>query len=64
MNQTQMHELARGAIECHLGDVADEGDSLYDNAFVLAHDALLDAGVEPKEATRIASYEAQLIAQP
>lgn len=70
MTEERMHDIARGAIERHLGDcVGEDGeeptpDTLYDNAFVLAHDALLDAGVGKDNATRIAQYEAQCIAQP
>ena len=67
MTEFQMHELARWAIERHLGDVVESGgsvDELYDNAFCLAHDALLDAGIDARTATKIAQYQAQLIAQP
>lgn len=71
MTEKRMHDIARGAIERHLGDCVDEedggepsADTLYDNAFVLAHDALRDAGVDNTTALRIAQYEAQCIAQP
>lgn len=67
MNEQCMRDIARGAIERNLGDVVDADsspDSLYDAAFVLAHDALLDAGIEAAEASRIASDEARNIAQP
>jgi hypothetical protein len=47
MNETRMREIARGSVEQHLGDVAAEypdeeltGDSLYDEAYTLAFDAL------------------------
>lgn len=60
-------EIARAAIERHLGDVVGEDssiDALYDEAFVLAHDALRAAGLTPQEATPIAQQEAQKVAQP
>lgn len=63
-----LNEVARGAIECHLGDVCEcevaSPDAIYDEAFAIAHDALLDRGVDPKEASRIAAQEAQKVAQP
>jgi len=65
MKVERMLEIGRGAIECHLGDVMDEGaDTLYDEAFVLAHDALVDSGVDNRTASKIASQLAQEIAQP
>jgi hypothetical protein len=67
MNQAQMLDIARGAIERHLGDAADEAmsaDAIYDAAFVLAHDALIDRGVEASAATPIAQQAAQAVAQP
>jgi hypothetical protein len=62
-----MQEVARRAIERHLGDVLEADatpESVYDNAFVLAHDALLMHGVHPEVATPIAQRLAQEIAQP
>ena len=62
-----LHTVARGAIECHLGDLCDEttcADVLYDNAFTLAHDALVDNGVPPEVASEVATLEAQRVAQP
>jgi hypothetical protein len=69
ITEERMHDIARGAIEQNLGDCVDEdgeasSDTLYDNAFVLAHDALIDSGIDAATATRIAQYEAQCIAQP
>lgn len=69
-HEARLEDIARGAIEQHLGDVlytSDEepdADIVYDEAFVLAHDALLDAGVDVETATRIASHVARCIAQP
>jgi hypothetical protein len=62
-----LRDIARGGIEQHLGDVCDaeaSADALYDEAFTLAHDALLAAGIDAQTATRIASEEARNIAQP
>ena len=65
MTDEQLSEIARGAIERNLGDVVDDSpDSVYDNAFVLAHDALMDRGIDPRTCSRIAQAEAQKIAQP
>lgn len=57
-------QIARGAIERHLGDGAETADAIYDAAFSIAHDALLDAGYDSRTASRIASEQAQLVAQP
>lgn len=60
-------DIARGAIERHLGDVLGEehtADMIYDEAFAIAHDALVDAGVLPGLASLVAQVEAQKIAQP
>ena len=63
-----MREIARGAIERHLGDVAEKSpDSIYDEAMLLAIDALIDAGVvgpEKQRAAEIASSVARDYAQP
>lgn len=74
LTQEELHEIARGAIERNLGDVVTEedhelsqeslADRIYDEAFVLAHDALLDRGIEPEMASYIAQQEAQKVAQP
>lgn len=63
MNENKLYDIARGNIERHLGDVADE-DSMYDEAYTLAHDALIGAGVEPRTASRIAQDIATSYAQP
>lgn len=66
LNEDKMVDIARGAIERSLGDVCDPNspDSIYDEAFVLAHDALIDEGVPADVATRIAQRCAQDVAQP
>ncbi len=67
MTKPNWDEIARGAIERHLGDVADEGmstDSVYDEAYTLALDALVEAGLDQNEATKVAIHQAQLVAQP
>ncbi len=64
---TNYEDIARGAIERHLGDVVDEdssADAIYDEAFVLAHDALVDVGLSSWDATLIAQRAAQAVAQP
>lgn len=53
----QLQEIARGAIERHLGDVCHyepSADEMRDEAFVLAHEALLAVGV----AAHVASWVA------
>lgn len=67
MTEDQMFELARGAIERHLGDVCegeDSPDSIYDEAYTLAHDALVSAGIDTRTACTIAQQAAQAVAQP
>lgn len=74
ITEEEMHEIARGAIERHLGDVVAEdceelsvealADRIYDEAFVLAHDALMDKGIDARTASKIAQQEAQKVAQP
>ncbi len=69
MNRMERYlEIARGAIERHLGDVCDgetdSADRIYDEAFVLAHDALLDQGIDAVTASRVARQAALLLAQP
>jgi hypothetical protein len=63
-----MREIARGAIERHLGDVAEKSpDSIYDEAMLLAMDALIDAGIvgaERQTAADVASSIARDYAQP
>jgi len=63
----ELSEIARGGIERHLGDVCDGGssaDAIYDEAYTLGFDALVDAGVSPDIARQYAREQAQLIAQP
>ncbi len=67
LTKLNYEEIARTAIERHLGDHVDENssaDAIYSEAFVLAHDALLAAGLHPWDATPIAQQEAQKVAQP
>lgn len=67
MNKTEMEELALGNIERHLGDVVEEGmsaDAVFDEAFILGLDALLDAGVPLSEARAVAEELAMRFAQP
>jgi hypothetical protein len=57
MTHDQMVEMARGNIERHLGDVVEEGmppEAIFEEAYVLAFDALADAGVEHSTARGVA----------
>jgi hypothetical protein len=59
-------EIAPRAIERHLGDVIDSDDSadaIYEEAYTIALDALVDSGLDFREAGTIASAAAQSIAQ-
>lgn len=60
----RLQEIAQGALERHLGDVAEDADSIYDEAYTIAFDALHDAGVDDWTAGEIASELAQRHAQP
>lgn len=67
----KLREIARGGIEKHLGDVCtgdDSADHIYDEAYTIALDALIDNPLSkscPHEtATLIALEQAQLVAQP
>jgi hypothetical protein len=63
----ELREIARGAIERHLGDVCegdDSADSIYDEAYTIAFDALHDKGAPDVQARKIAQEIAQSIAQP
>lgn len=67
----ELEELARGNIDRHLGDVyADYGseeeaaDAIFDEAYILAFDALIDAGIDHRTARSIAQDLAQRYAQP
>jgi hypothetical protein len=65
MTEAQMEEIARGNIERHLGDVADESpDAIYDEAYTLGFDALTDAGVTRDKAREIAQRVSMCFAQP
>jgi hypothetical protein len=71
MTMLEMEELARGAIERSLGDVAaeydseeDAADAVYDEAYTLAFDALADAGVDHATARDVAINVASCFAQP
>jgi hypothetical protein len=60
-------EIARGNIERHLGDVCegdDSADSIFDEAYTLAFDALADAGTPHDVARTVAKEAAMLVAQP
>lgn len=60
-----MEEIARGAVERHLGDVAElSSDSIYDQALTLGIDALIDAGADRADAQRVAIRIAHTYAQP
>jgi hypothetical protein len=61
------NDIAVGAIERSLGDVVEEGmtpDRVYDEAFGIALDALLDAGVSIRIAGPIAEEVAMRLAHP
>jgi hypothetical protein len=67
-SEIELMDIARGAIESNLGNVfeADEEpsmDSIYDEAYTLAFDALADKGVEHAKARRVAAAVAQDLAQ-
>ncbi len=56
-------EIARGGIEQGLGEEEGE-DAIYDSAFALAYDALIDAECSENTASRIARQVAMCYAQP
>lgn len=65
--EEKLRDVARGNIERHLGDVCDgeeSADAIYDEVYTLAHDALVDHGVDAEQAGRIAQELAQGYAQP
>lgn len=72
MTETErLEEIARGGIERHLGDVAADyeneeaaADAIYDEAYTLGFDALVDAGIDHETAGKIAASVAQCYAQP
>ncbi len=65
MTDDQMMDIAWANIERHLGDceTATE-DDIYENAYVLAFDKLVDMGVDRDTARRIARDCARCFAQP
>lgn len=67
----EWREIARGNIERHIGDVAAEyeteeaaADAIYDEAYTLAIDSLIDAGCPSDLAMSVAKEVAQCYAQP
>jgi hypothetical protein len=71
MTEEQMREIARGNIERHLGDIAAEypdeelsAGTIYDEAYTLAFDALVNAGVQHGTARHVADEVARSYAQP
>lgn len=59
-------EIARQNVEANLSDATTEDgeDSIFDSAFTLGFDALVDAGVDHKTAGYIAHYVAMSYANP
>jgi hypothetical protein len=52
-----LRQLARENVERHLGDACDPDDDpsvIEDNAYVLAHDAVVDAGASMEVARMVA----------
>jgi len=69
MDENQLREIARGNIERNLGCCIDDpenvnADTIYDEAYTLAFDALHDAGWPAEVASKIAREMAQMFAQP
>jgi hypothetical protein len=66
MTTQNYEEIARGNVERYLSDaVMEDGeDAIYDSAYTLALDALVDAGAPLQEAREIAVRVAQAYAQP
>lgn len=69
LSESQMEELARGNIERHLGDAVSESgettaDSVFDEAYTLGVDALVDAGVDNTTAQTVARRVVAMFAQP
>jgi len=65
-NKEKWREIARGNIERNLAQCVEEDgeDAVYDSAYTLALDALIDAGCNPDLAMSIAKEEAASFAQP
>lgn len=67
MTKEQMEEIAWGNVEQNIGccvDAGDSADSVYDEAYTLAFDALADAGIDHETARGVAVNVAQRFAQP
>jgi hypothetical protein len=61
----EWRELARGALaNCELDPEEASADSLYDECYTLAHDALRDAGCDADLSVSIAVQVAMEVAQP
>lgn len=63
MTKDQMMEVARGNVERHLGD-CEETDDIFEGVYILAFDALHDAGIPDEEAQLVAQELAMSYAQP
>ena len=64
MTHEMLLVVARGAVDRHLGDLDPDADSLYDEIFTLAHDALSDVGADLKQCIEIAQELALSMTQP
>lgn len=68
LTDCEMMNLAWNNVEKHLGDIClDAGtndDIVYDEAYILAFDALADVGIDHEIARGIAINVAQRFAQP
>jgi hypothetical protein len=66
-NEARLRDIARGAIESHLGDVL-EGeetpDMIFEHAYTIALDRLMDEGVPARTARNVAQDVATCLAQP
>lgn len=64
LTDSEMLEIARGNIERHLDSEDMSEDAIYDDAYTLAFDALVDAGVTHATARAVAARAAQGYAKP
>lgn len=67
MTKERMQEIARGNIDKHIGDVIEDPEdkeTVYEEAYTLGLDALVDAGVSLETARPIAHEIANSYAQP